>query len=143
MINIRAFVIAFSLIIFSVTLQAEIPSEKQIEEWQRLYPKLNFKMARMEELLNYIDRFLGDAEFKKPMLSKAVEFTYLAEASLLNIPKELPKEQIEPFKKALIKVSKLGRDLHLAIQEDRIKDVQQCFKKLDEIRRKSHSDWVF
>lgn len=141
MIDTRAFV--FSLFVWMILpIQADTPSADEIREWQRLYPKLNSKMARMEELLNYIDRFLGDAEFKAEMLKKSVEFTYLAKASTENIPKNLPKEDVVPFKKALMKTSMLGKCIHRAIQEGRTEDAKLLFKKLDSIRRKSHTDWV-
>lgn len=139
---IRAFVFFF-LVLMILPVQADFPSADQRKEWQRLYPKLNSKMARMEALLNYIDRFLENSEFKVEMLKKSVEFTYLAEAARLNVPKGFSKEESVLFKKALMKTSELGKCLHLAIQEDRTKEAKECYKKLDRIRRKSHADWVF
>ena len=85
------------LFLFSFSGPAQVATDKEKKEWQRLYPKLNSKMARMEEILNYIDRFLGDNSFRKSSLKKCIEFSFLAKKATENIPDYITKQKSEHF----------------------------------------------
>ena len=120
----------------------EAPSEAQIKEWQRLYPKLNSKMARMEELLNYIERFLGDADFSAELLESATEFSYLAVESQKSIPDYLSEEDQKPYLEALQKTSKLGDDLYVAMKKSDYEEVRTILQSLAQVRKESHANWA-
>jgi len=137
--------------LFSLHLTAASPldteykaehTKKQKEEWEKLYPKLNSKMARMEELLNYVDRFLGNDEFKNEVLLKIAEFIYHTESSQKHIPAYLLKKDKAPFTKALQTTAKTGKDLYLAVAKENQTEAKSLYLKLDKLRRKSHSKWA-
>jgi len=115
---------------------------KQIKEWEKLYPKLNSKMARMEELLNFIDRFLGDEEFKSNVLDKTSEFIYLTRSSKKVLPDYLLDSDKDPFTKALEETASTGEKLYLAIKNDQETEAKSLFLKLDKLRRKGHAKWA-
>jgi len=136
----RAFVIMILLSVFSYSENVQEISVKQKEEWQKLYPKLNSKMARMEEILNAIERLNGDPDFTESLMQKALEFSYLAGASLKDIPDYLESEQLTSYKENLTKTEILGHKVYHAI--DKGKDLDKLLAQLDEIRRKSHAKWA-
>jgi len=96
----------------------------------------------MEENLNYIDRFLGNNNFKDNMLEKTIEFSFLANQSTKNIPNYLSKEEKKPFIKALENTHKLGIELYQVIKKNNYKKAKEIFLQLDKTRRKSHSKWA-
>ena len=138
----RAFVHLFLILFLSLTLSAQTVTQKQIHEWQKLYPKLNSKMARMEEILNYIDRFLGNNEFKNEILEKAAEFSFLAQQSTKNTPSYLTKEDQKLFVNALNTTHELGNKLYHAVKSNNNREAKDLFSKLDTLRRNSHSKWA-
>jgi len=138
----RAFTFLCFILFVPLTLSAQTASKKQKQEWQKLYPKLNSKMARMEEILNYIDRFLGNDNFKPDMLEKTIEFSFLANQSTKNIPEYIPEEERNLFIKALEDTHESGIKLYQAVKENNHKEAKKIFLQLDKIRRKSHSKWA-
>lgn len=118
------------------------PTLEQIAVWQRLYPKLNSKMARMEELLNYIERFLGNYEFKQELLNSSLEFSYLASVSGENLSKDLPFEQRKPFLAAIEETVATANKLYQSIQNSQQKLATQALKRLHKIRKQSHVKWA-
>lgn len=135
------FAILLLLSTFALSQVQEINEEQQAE-WQRLYPKLNSKMARMEEILNYVDRFRENQEFKKEVLTNITEFIFLAQQAQKNIPDYLSEEDQKPYKHALIKTASLGSSLFTAVDKSNFKQSKQLFLALDKLRRKSHAAWA-
>jgi len=129
------------LIAFTVQLCAVEPTPEQQAEWERLYPKLNSKMARMEELVNYLERFLGSRDFTDEMLSRVIELHFLTEASLDNLPVELPAAEHTAYKKALTSTKYLVQKLYIAIENGEDQTATDLLKKLHTLRRKSHAKW--
>jgi len=127
---------------FSPLVIAAPPTAEQKEEWEKLYPKLNSKMARMEELLNFIDRFLGDEEFKNEVLNKISELIYHTNSSKNSLPSYLLEEENRPFTKALTQTAETCKKLYKAIQLNDEKKAKELFLKLDKLRRNSHSKWA-
>jgi len=132
--------ILFSLL-GNVTIAQEV-STAQKKELRKLYPKLNSKMARMEEILNYTDRFLGDKDFKMNVLTGLKEFVFLAKESKNDIPFYLPEKEVSSYKKAIDKTAKLGMQLYQAVKDSDQKSAKKYFNALDTLRRKSHSKWA-
>ena len=133
----KIFLFLSFLFLFSVSGPAQVATDQEKKEWQRLYPKLNSKMARMEEILNYIDRFLGDNSFRKSSLKKCIEFSFLAKKATENIPKS------EHFLKALEETHSLGNKLYEALEKSDHKKTRELLLELDKIRRISHAKWVY
>ena len=121
---------------------AQEPTEEQKREWQKLYPKLNSKMARMEELLNYADRFLGDEDFKLNVLLGLTEFIFLTQQSQSSLPSYLLEGDKKVYLSALKKTEALGHDLYEAVKLSDIDKAREIFSKLDKVRRKSHAKWA-
>ena len=99
-------------------------------------------MARMEELLNYIERFLGDADFSAELLESATEFSYLAVESQKSIPDYLSEEDQKPYLEALQKTSKLGDDLYVAMKKSDYEEVRTILQSLAQVRKESHANWA-
>lgn len=137
-----AFLIFISVVFYDVGVLAVEPENAQKEEWKKLYPKLNSKMARMEELLNRIDRFHGDVDFTDTSLAYAEEFSYLAKQAIHNIPGYLHEDQREPYIEQLLEIHKLGKALCRALQEKDDDKVRMIFSELDKVRQKSHAKWA-
>lgn len=131
-------IVAFSL----ESVQGKSHTIEQRAQWDKLYPKLNEKMARMEEILNFVDRFIGSGEFKKKMLVQLLEFKHLAQTSTKLVPNYLEAKDREPFVKALEEVSSVGQQLYNAIDNGAHKEARLLFLKLDKLRRKGHSKWA-
>ncbi len=129
------------LIALTAPLCAVEPTPEQKAEWKRLYPKLNSKMARMEELVNYLERFLGSRDFTDEMLSRALELRFLTGASLDNLPAELPAAEHTAYKKALTSTKCLVQKLYTAIEKGEDKAATDLLKQLHTLRRKSHAKW--
>lgn len=139
---IKACAILFTGVTVVSSVTAREPSDDQVKEWQRLYPKLNSKMARMEELLNYIERFLGVDSFRKEMLSRSLEFTYLTKQSGKNIPEYLSKEERKKYLLTIKKSTKLAESLYTFIDQSKWKKGKKILKDLHKIRKKSHAKWA-
>lgn len=99
-------------------------------------------MARMEEILNYIDRFFPSEEFHPELIEHALEFTFLSHKAANNLPAYLDADERLPFLLALKKTESLGNKLTQAIREKDQQKVTLLFKQLDTIRRKSHANWA-
>lgn len=130
------------VLLLSASTSAQIATEKQKKEWQKLYPKLNSKMARMEEILNHIERFLGENEFKDATVEGALEFSFLAKKSSENIPQSLNEKQRKPYLKALKATHELGIKLHNSLKKDDYKKAKEILLQLEKIRRNSHTKWA-
>lgn len=124
------------------TIAAQETTAEQKKEWRKLYPKLNSKMARMEEILNFTDRFLDNEELKESVLIKLTEFIFLAQRSKNDIPFYLPKKEIPSYKNAIDKTAKLGTKLYHSIKNSDYKNAKKYLNSLDTLRRRSHSKWA-
>jgi hypothetical protein len=139
----RFFLFLSLLFLLSVSGPAQVATDQEKKEWQRLYPKLNSKMARMEEILNYIDRFLEDESFTKSRLKKCIEFSFLAKKAAENIPDYITKPRSKQFSKALEETHSLGNKLYKALEKSDHKKTRELLLELEKIRRKSHAKWVY
>ena len=135
----RSFWIITGIVLLNASCATEY-EPTQAERLNELYPKMNSKMARMEELMNRIDRFLGMEEFKERIQDDCIEFTWLATQALGHSDEY--KEEPEAIATALQEVVSLGGELHSSIESDNISDAKLVLSKLDSIRRESHSSYV-
>jgi|GEM_PF-1843032 len=117
--------------------------QAQVKQWNDLYPKMNSKMARMEELMNRIDRFLGSDDFKEEILGNCTEFTWLAKQSVGHANEYREGKEAEAFAEALEEVARLGGELHSSIKTDNMSEAKSILSELGSVRLKSHSNFVF
>ncbi len=109
----------------------------------QLYQTLAGKMARMEELLNRIDRFIGFEDMQEAIVQDAQEFVDLTLACQNLFPPELVKDDQAPYNAALTKTAELGDELRFHLKKQQWAEAQEVFGKLDAIRRKSHSQFSY
>ena len=141
---IRAFV--FFIVLSTSLLYSEgvqlMHTEEQKETWRKLYSKLNSKMARMEEVLNYVERFMDEENFKEEVLLSLAEFTFLSNEALEQIPAYLDTEERPPYSNALKLTASYGGQLYLAIDQSNSQGADQALLSLRRIRRISHAKWA-
>lgn len=102
----------FAMVWFSVLVvfygylsgeESQKPTACQITEWQKLYPKMASKMARMEEITNAIDRFIDDDSFKEQLLEYCMEFSWLAKKSTDHTLEYVDEDKSGAFNKLYLK----------------------------------------
>lgn len=108
-----------------------------------LYASLAGKMARMEELLNAIERFLGDPDFQQRLLEDAQEFAQLVEESRLLFPDELEPEDQEGYVRAMDATLGHALELKSAITAENVETAQVALSKLHQVRKKSHARYSY
>ncbi len=119
------------------------PTTEQAEEWDYLYPKLNSKMARMEQLMIRIERFLGSEDLKETSLGECVEFTHLARKSVGHAHEYLEGKKAEAFVAAFKEVARLGGQLHSLIKTNNTTQAKSVLTELGAIRRENHAKYVY
>ncbi len=120
-----------------------LTTAEQADEWDYLYPKLNSKMARMEQLLSRIERFLGSEDLQAASLSDCTEFIHLAKRSVEHTNEYLEGSKAQAFAGALTEVANLGRQLHICLKANNIPRAKEVLSELDNIRRQNHSKYVY
>ncbi|MEM0896489.1 MAG: hypothetical protein AAGJ79_06350 [Verrucomicrobiota bacterium] len=108
-----------------------------------LYSTLAGKMARMEELLNGVDRFLGDPDFQERLVLDATEFRRLTLESRELFPEALIDEDKPGFREAIDRTVEVADGLIEALRENRKEEALAALEKLDRIRRDSHEDFSY
>jgi hypothetical protein len=124
-------------------LKTEAPSVPQVEapESFELYSTLAGKMARMEELLNAVDRFLDDPDFHDRLCADAEEFHQLLTESRGLYPKKLSGEDQPKFDDAADRTIVASKELLGSLRANNIKATREALNQLGEYRQKAHSEF--
>lgn len=96
-------------------------------------------MARMEELLNAIDRFLDEPEFRDRLLADAREFHTLLHDSKGLYPTELPKDEQPWFDQAIDETVATSVELLAALKESDSIAARQKLVALQKQRIAAHA----
>jgi len=108
-----------------------------------LYATLAGKMARIEELLNGIERFLGESDFQTRLLADVGELHQLLTESKGLYPDELePKDQVG-YDQAMGRAITSTQDLQTAIQAQNQDEALTAIESLHKIRRKAHARFSY
>jgi len=108
-----------------------------------LYQSLAGKMARMEELLNSIERFLGSPDFQERLVSESEEFRQLVEESRLLFPEELSDEDERGYTGAMDRTLQWAVKLKRAITSQDLESANEALSELHRIRKKSHARFSY
>jgi len=104
-----------------------------------LYSTLAGKMARMEELLGGIERFLDQPGFKKRLASDAEEFHQLLSECRGLYPEELLPQDQAGFDEAVNQTLATSSKLMSSIHANDIEAAEHAIQKLFQQRRKAHA----
>lgn len=104
-----------------------------------MYSTLSGKMARMEELMNAIDRFLGDPDFASRIESDAKEFHQLLGDCRELFPEGLPDEQQDSYRDYVDRALEHSDRMQSALIAQNELEARKSLEALDTIRRKSHA----
>ena len=114
-------------------------AENQTPDSFELYSTLPGKMARMEELLNAIDRFLEFPDFQDRLITDAEEFHRLLIESRELYPAELlPKDQ-PMFDQAITETVVTSEQLLASIRANDDTAAREALDQLDKKRQKAHT----
>ncbi|MEM9282380.1 MAG: hypothetical protein AAGA96_11165 [Verrucomicrobiota bacterium] len=104
-----------------------------------MYGTLAGKMARMEELMNGIDRFLGDPDFASRLKLDAEEFHELLAGCRDLFPENLPAEERVAYQDYIDRALEHSNRLKSALDAQNESEAITSLEALDTIRRKSHA----
>lgn len=108
-----------------------------------LYSSLTGKMARMEELLNAIDRFLDIPDLHDRVLADAKEFDRLLAESRGLYPERLLTEDEPGFDKTIDRTGMISSKLLSSIQAGDNDAAREALRALDEYRLKAHTRFSY
>lgn len=156
----RSLVATLLLGIFAIT-GCEEPQQRTVENARRsgaelvaeeptdaafsfpLYSTLPGKMARMEELLNGIERFLGDASFQKRLVADSNEFYGLLDQCRGMYPERLSIQDRPKFDKAIDETATNARKLIECIEKGDFASARDVLLRLGNQRQDAHSQFSY
>ncbi|MEM6692299.1 MAG: hypothetical protein AAF664_22910 [Planctomycetota bacterium] len=108
-----------------------------------LYSSLTGKMARMEELLNAIDRFLDIPDFHDRVVADAQEFELLLTESRGLYPETLVEEDQPGFDKAIDETAITAEKLLSSIKANDAQAARDALRVLDKFRLRAHTRFSY
>ena len=108
-----------------------------------LYSTLKGKMARMEELLNAIDRFLDNPEFHERVCEDAREFHRLLAESRGLYPKKLVRPDQPKFDRTIDQTIATSRQLLDSLQASNGLAARKALKLLENQRQDAHAKFSY
>lgn len=126
----------------SSKIEAPTPSQAKEASFE-LYSTLAGKMARMEELLNAIDRFLDDPDFQDRLVEDAKEFHKLLSESRGRYPKGLTTQDQTEFDETIDQTLVAAANLLNCLQENKTQAARDALKELDKQRRQAHTRFSY
>lgn len=108
-----------------------------------LYSTLPGKMARMEELLNAIDRFLDTPDFQDRLVVHAQEFHQLLTESRGLYPDELLPQDEHKFDQTIDQTAAISNKLLSALQASDNKAAREALHQLGRLRKKAHAELAY
>lgn len=109
----------------------------------KLYSTLAGKMARMEQLLNAVDRFLGDVSFHDRLLADAREFHHLLVESRGLYPEKLRPEDKAGFDRTIDAAASTSERLMRAIRASDHEAAREALDELAKLRQRAHSKYSY
>ena len=109
----------------------------------QLYSTLPGKMARMEELLNAIDRFLDDPEFQDRLLADAKEFHQLVTESRGQYPEKLSLNDQSQFDHTIEQTAIVSKKLIDSLETNNVMAVREALEELDSLRQEGHTRFSY
>lgn len=117
-----------------------VPQTEAADSFE-LYSTLAGKMARMEELLNRIDRFLGDAAFRDRICSDAEEFYQLVNASRGLYPEKLDVQDHPKYDQAIDRTVAVSKELLTALRAENMEAAREALETIGRQRVKAHAEF--
>lgn len=108
-----------------------------------LYSTLAGKMARMEELLNGIDRFLDDPDFQERVVSDSQEFHRLLTETRGVYPERLAAEDQLKFDAFIDDTAATSTQLIRDLQQGHREAARETLIRLDRQRQEAHTRFSY
>lgn len=121
----------------------EAPAEPSPAAVDPLSQTLAGKMARMEELLNAIERFLGDPNMHSRLLADAEEFHQLLAESRALYPEELDTEDQQGFSTAVDDTLQASSQLKEALVKRDSPLARTALEQLYRHRKDAHARYSY
>ncbi|MEM1225827.1 MAG: hypothetical protein AAGJ40_09015 [Planctomycetota bacterium] len=118
------------------------PTGEEMAAFQ-LYSTLAGKMARMEEILNGIDRFLDEPDFQERLIGDVQEFQQLLMESRGLYPKRLSVQDNPAFDRTIDETVTLAEELHGLLRTQDETAAREVLRKLDRIRQEAHTKFSY
>lgn len=125
-----------------ITVESSIAQIETATSFE-LYSTLASKMARMEELLNAIDRLLGEPDFQDRLLADAKEFHQLLSESRGLYPEKLAPEDQQKFDQSIDRTAAVAKKLLHSIQANNNQAAREVLSQLGKQRRKAHTRFSY
>ncbi len=108
-----------------------------------LYQSLAGKMARMEELLNSIERFLGESGFEDRLQTEAKEFHQLLAESQTIYPEELAEKDRKGYRLAYQPTLEASARLKASLAKNDLLSAREAITELHRLRKKAHARYSY
>ncbi|MEM6689389.1 MAG: hypothetical protein AAF664_08190 [Planctomycetota bacterium] len=127
----------------TVVQAADAASQTSDSQSFELYSTLTGKMARMEELLNGIDRLIDFPDFHARLITDAQEFQRLLEESRGLYPENLSTDDENGFDRTIDQTSVTSSELVNALATQDVEAARTALLKLSQQRQMAHARYSY